>query len=62
MAGPTVQRRAELEALGWSVRVLDGLDHMQAMQAARVLPMLRPWLVSHLVPKPTPQEVPPSRR
>jgi hypothetical protein len=46
MAGPIVERRAELEALGWTVRVLDGLDHMQAMQATQVLPMLRPWLVS----------------
>jgi pimeloyl-ACP methyl ester carboxylesterase len=43
-AGPVVDRRAELEALGWQVRVLEGLDHTQAMQAARVLPILRPWL------------------
>jgi pimeloyl-ACP methyl ester carboxylesterase len=46
MAGPVVGRRAELEALGWEVRVLEGLDHLQAMQAAQVLPMLRPWLLS----------------
>jgi pimeloyl-ACP methyl ester carboxylesterase len=46
MAGPILKRRAELEALGWTVRVLDGLDHMQAMQATQVLPMLRQWLVS----------------
>ncbi|MCZ2524939.1 alpha/beta fold hydrolase [Streptomyces sp. HB2AG] len=46
MAGPVVNRRAELEALGWDVRVLDGLDHTQAMQADRVLPVLRPWLAS----------------
>jgi hypothetical protein len=39
-----VNRRAELEALGWEVRVLEGLDHIQAMQAAQVLPILRPWL------------------
>jgi pimeloyl-ACP methyl ester carboxylesterase len=44
IAGPVVQRRAELEALGWQVEVLDGLDHTQAMQAANVLPVLRPWL------------------
>jgi hypothetical protein len=43
-------RRAELEALGWQVRVFDGLDHTQAMQAAQVLPMLRDWLMSRLVP------------
>jgi pimeloyl-ACP methyl ester carboxylesterase len=44
IAGPVVQRRAELEALGWQVEILDGLDHTQAMQAANVLPVLRPWL------------------
>jgi pimeloyl-ACP methyl ester carboxylesterase len=45
MAGPVIGRRAELEALGWQVRVLEGLDHIQAMQAAQVLPILRPWLI-----------------
>ena len=44
IAGPLVQRRAELETLGWQVQILDGLDHTQAMQAANVLPVLRPWL------------------
>ncbi|MFG2043524.1 alpha/beta fold hydrolase [Dactylosporangium sp. NPDC048998] len=48
MTGPLVDRRAELEALGWRVRVLDGLDHMGAMQAAAVLPILRPWLAGEL--------------
>jgi pimeloyl-ACP methyl ester carboxylesterase len=48
LAGPVIDRRAELEALGWQVRVLDGLDHMQAMQAVHVLPILRPWLISKL--------------
>jgi hypothetical protein len=48
LAGPVVNRRAELEALGWQVRVLDGLDHMQAMQAVHVLPILRPWLLGTL--------------
>jgi pimeloyl-ACP methyl ester carboxylesterase len=46
LGGPLVRRRADLEALGWEVRVLDGLDHSQAMQAAHVLPVLRPWLDS----------------
>jgi pimeloyl-ACP methyl ester carboxylesterase len=45
MADPLIGRRAELEALGWQVRVLEGLDHTQAMQAAHVLPVLRPWLL-----------------
>ena len=48
LAAPIVQGRAQLEALGWDVRVLEGLDHMQAMQAAQVLPILRPWLTSRL--------------
>jgi pimeloyl-ACP methyl ester carboxylesterase len=46
IAGPVVKRRAELEALGWDVRILDGLDHTQAMQASNALPILRPWLLS----------------
>jgi pimeloyl-ACP methyl ester carboxylesterase len=48
LAGPVIGRRAELEALGWEVRVLEGLDHTQAMQAAHVLPILRPWLIGSL--------------
>jgi pimeloyl-ACP methyl ester carboxylesterase len=48
LAGPVVNRRAELEALGWDVRVLEGLDHIQAMQAVQVVPILRPWLISRL--------------
>lgn len=46
IAGPLIAERAELERLGWEVRVLDGLDHLQAMQASQVLPILRPWLSS----------------
>ena len=30
------------------LRVLDGLDHTQAMQAAAVLPILRPFLTAAL--------------
>jgi pimeloyl-ACP methyl ester carboxylesterase len=48
MAGPVIDRRAELEALGWQVRVLEGLDHIKAMQAAQVVPILRPWLITQL--------------
>ena len=48
IAGPVVSRRDELESLGWDVRVLEGLDHMQAMQAAQVLPIIRPWLAAAL--------------
>jgi hypothetical protein len=48
MAGPIIARRAELKSLGWEVRVLDGLDHLQAMQAKQVVPILRSWLASQL--------------
>ncbi|MER6949597.1 alpha/beta hydrolase [Nonomuraea sp. NPDC000554] len=50
IAGPILARRAELEGLGWDVRVLDGLDHMQAMQANQVIPVVHPWLASKLLP------------
>jgi pimeloyl-ACP methyl ester carboxylesterase len=50
---PLLERRAELEGYGWDVRVLDGLDHTQAMQAASVLPVLRPWLTAALVTSPS---------
>jgi hypothetical protein len=48
LASPVISRRAKLEALGWQVQVLEGLDHIQAMQAVHVLPILRPWLVGSL--------------
>ncbi|HEX6552600.1 MAG TPA: alpha/beta hydrolase [Ktedonobacteraceae bacterium] len=48
LAGPIVQGQAQLTDLGWDVRVLDGLDHMQAMQAKQVVPMLRSWLATKL--------------
>jgi pimeloyl-ACP methyl ester carboxylesterase len=50
IAGPLIAERAELKSLGWDVQVLDGLDHMQAMQAKQVLPILRSWLMSYLRP------------
>jgi pimeloyl-ACP methyl ester carboxylesterase len=46
IAGPIVRNRAELERFGWRVIVLDGLDHMAAMQANRVVPILRDWLAA----------------
>jgi pimeloyl-ACP methyl ester carboxylesterase len=46
LAGPIVRGQAALERFGWEVRVLEGLDHIQAMQAEHVLPTLRPWLAS----------------
>jgi pimeloyl-ACP methyl ester carboxylesterase len=50
IAGPIIAGRAELESLGWEVRVLEGLDHLQAMQAKHVLPILRSRLTSQLRP------------
>ena len=48
LAGPIIRGRAELEKLGWDVQVLDGLDHIQAMQARQVVPILRSWLAPRL--------------
>jgi pimeloyl-ACP methyl ester carboxylesterase len=48
IAGPIIAERAELKSIGWEVRVLDGLDHLQAMQAKQVVPILRSWLASQL--------------
>ncbi len=53
LAGPIVRGRAQLENLGWEVRVLDGLDHTQAMQATQVVPIIRPWLISKVAPLPS---------
>ncbi|MET8862144.1 alpha/beta hydrolase [Nonomuraea sp. NPDC004580] len=44
LRGPLVRHRAALVERGWDVEVLDGLDHMSAMQPVNVLPVLRPWL------------------
>ena len=41
---PLAANRAALEAAGWSVQVLPGLDHMSAMRSDVVLPLLRDWL------------------
>jgi len=48
IAGPIIAERAELKRLGWEVRVLEGLDHLQAMQAKQVVPLLHSWLASQL--------------
>ncbi|MFC3798972.1 alpha/beta fold hydrolase [Cohnella sp. GCM10012308] len=44
IAGAFARNREALEAWGWAVRTLEGLDHTQAMQAAQVLPLIRDWL------------------
>lgn len=48
IAGPVVRGEAALQAAGWTVRLLAGLDHVQAMQPQQVLPVLRPWLAAAL--------------
>ena len=48
IGGPLKVNRDELEADGWSVRLLEGLDHTQAMQPDNVLPVIRPWLAAEL--------------
>jgi pimeloyl-ACP methyl ester carboxylesterase len=48
IAAPLIEQKAELEALGWQVSVLDGLDHTGSMQAGAVLPIILPWLRSRL--------------
>lgn len=48
LADPIVQGQAELSDLGWDVQILDGLDHIQAMQPGQVVPILRSWLIPQL--------------
>lgn len=48
LADPIVRGQAQLADFGWEVRVLDGLDHLKAMQAQQVLPILRSWLASRV--------------
>ena len=49
IAGPIRADQDELERLGWEVHLLDGLDHLQAMQAKQVMPILCSWLTSQLL-------------
>ncbi|GIM88243.1 alpha/beta hydrolase [Paractinoplanes toevensis] len=44
MVGPLISGRELLIARGWQVEVVPGADHMAAMQAAVVLPLLTSWL------------------
>lgn len=51
IVGPLIKQRKEIEALGWDVHVLDGLDHTLAMQSANVVPIVHSWLDSKLICK-----------
>lgn len=48
IADPLIHKRAELESYGWDVQVLQGMDHMKAMQPANVIPVIKPWLQATL--------------
>ncbi|MEV4703862.1 alpha/beta hydrolase [Actinoplanes sp. NPDC049316] len=41
------QHRDELTGRGWTVEIVPGADHIVAMQARTVLPILTPWLTAH---------------
>lgn len=46
LAPPLREHRTALEADGWTVRLLEGRDHISAMHSDAVLPLLAPWLRS----------------
>jgi pimeloyl-ACP methyl ester carboxylesterase len=48
IGGPLWTHQAELAAQGWTVVVIPDADHVLAMQAATVLPILAPWLTANL--------------
>lgn len=50
MAVPVRDRQAELEAAGWTVRLLPGLDHSTAMHGPVVLGILESTLTGWLLP------------
>jgi len=45
MATPLIKKTDELKKYGWDVRVLDGLDHISAMQPTNALPIIKQWLI-----------------
>ncbi|WNS44720.1 alpha/beta hydrolase [Paenibacillus sp. MMS20-IR301] len=49
--GALKQNESALTGLGWDVEVVAGqdMDHTKAMQPATVLPLLKPWLIRHLL-------------
>jgi pimeloyl-ACP methyl ester carboxylesterase len=47
IAEPLAAHRDELIELGWSVHLIPDTDHMSAMQAVNVLPILTAWLQDH---------------
>jgi pimeloyl-ACP methyl ester carboxylesterase len=48
IAEPLREHRDELTTRGWTIELIPDADHMSAMQAATVLPILTPWLTRNL--------------
>jgi pimeloyl-ACP methyl ester carboxylesterase len=48
IANAVDRHRGELVRGGWTVTLIPDTDHVSAMQAAAVLPILTPWLISNL--------------
>lgn len=44
IAEPLERHRAELVRRGWTVEIIPDTDHLSAMRASNVLPVLAPWL------------------
>jgi hypothetical protein len=44
------RHRDELTKRGWTVELIPDTDHMSAMQASKVLPILTPWLKTNAAP------------
>jgi pimeloyl-ACP methyl ester carboxylesterase len=45
---PLSRHRDELTKRGWTVQIIPGADHMSAMHAVTVLPILVPWLRANI--------------
>lgn len=50
IVGALKRNKEELEHLGWDIKFLygEGMDHTKAMQPVNVLPLIKPWLSTHL--------------
>lgn len=48
MAAPLVNHVDDLKKYGWDVKILEGLDHISAMQPTNALPVIRPFLQAML--------------
>src|SRR5262249_37509101 len=44
------RNRDELTKRGWTIELIPDTDHMSAMQATKVLPILTPWLKTNATP------------